>query len=66
MSCGGFCVAERGSDLPGKISIALAPTRDKKREILYILSIPLWKGGRSSDMLAVKILSDDYLCLAFA
>lgn len=66
MSCGFFCVAERGSDLSGKVSTALTPTRVKKREILYMLSIPLWKGGRSSDMLAAKILSGGHLSLAFA
>lgn len=54
MACGFFCVAERGNDLSGKVSTALTPTRDKKREILYMLSIPLWKGGKSSDMLLQK------------
>lgn len=65
MSCGFFCVAERGSDLSGKVSTPLTPIRDKKREILYMLSIFLWKGRRSSDMMAAKILSGDYLSLAF-
>lgn len=31
-----------------------------------MLSIPLQKGGRSSDMLAAKILSGGHLSLAFA